>query len=221
MSASTSGLFGSPLDERDLILYVSFVAHSIIGHLAQADAIFHQHEQEIEKVAKHFRSKIPPKQRTLYRGLMLEPEHLEGATTPEARAKRHLQYPDAGKFVSFSTDKDVACFFADPKTQMSMVISARRPRAQGYLLTLTKPDTSRVLWTYEWAKMPVGDKRLDFVSVILRSNLASRAPVIHRNLGEQCEVITRLLRPTDQMKLVPLGEAACPPTRDLDRRFGD
>jgi hypothetical protein len=152
---------------------------------------------------------------------MLEPEHLGGATTPEGRAKHHLKYPHAGKFISFSTDKDVACFFADPKTQMSMVISAHRPRAEGYLLTLKNPDMSRVLWTYEWAKMPIGEARIDFVSVILRSSLADRAPVIHRNLGEQCEVIMKLLRPTDEMKLVPLEETECPPARELDRRFGD
>ena len=214
-------LFGSPLNENDLILYVSFVAHAIIGHLKQADQIFHQHEREIERVAKHFREQVPPKHRTLYRGLMLEPEHLGDATTPEARAKHHLKYPHAGKFISFSTDKDVACFFADPKTQMSMVISAHRPRAEGYLLTLKNLDPSRVLWTYEWAKLPIGEARIDLVSIILRSSLASRAAVIHRNLGEQCEIITRLLRPSDQMKLVPLSETACPTARELDRRFGD
>lgn len=217
-----SCVFGSPLTERDLSIYVTFVAGLVIGRLSQSDAIMNQEGQVVEKVARYLRSRAMPSRKTLYRGWLLDPRSMGNVTTPEGRATRvlHGGSPNQGTFLSFSERRDVACFFADPDSEMSSVIMARKPELRGYLMTYKNPDPSLVLWTHEWRMMPVGDRKISLVGVVAQSSTRDAA-VVDRNLREQYEVVTKLLPRSAKATMVPLDETDCPPSRELDRLFGD
>jgi hypothetical protein len=221
----TDGLWGSPITSRDLAVYVSFVAPLVIGRLAQADAVMIQERQTIEKVARYFRSRVPPTKAKLYRGWLVKPMFLLGSSTPRERAVRllHSQHKDLprGEFLSFSTKKGVACFFGDPHTEMSRVITSRVPGLRGYLMEYQDPDSGVVLWTYQWRKMPIGDQKVDFVELLRHTDYAFDAPVVDRNLREQFEVVTKTLPKSAKVTLEPIEGADCPPTWELDLEYGD
>lgn len=200
------------LSEEDVYLYVAFVQHFVLGRMNVSDSIYQQKGAVVERVAAALRQTQPLKRTPLYRGWLVEPEKVFGG---------HILV-EHDIPISFSRDRGVACFFADPKSMISDFLAARRPRARGYVMTLTGWSPSEVLWSYEWAgsiPWPEGFKSA-LTSFGVRGIDSAAIRNIESNLRSQKELILKPLAAGAKTKLEPLGAADCPPTSELDRRYG-
>jgi hypothetical protein len=203
--------------DQDIAYYVAFVQHFVLGKMNVADSIYQQKGQAIDGVAAYLRRAAPPKKGPLYRGWMIEPEKV-------VAGKIAVDHPIP---ISFSRDRGVACFFADPRTTISAFISQLRPRARGYVMRLTGWNASQVLWTYEWndqvpapgwGGMPLGSiTALALPGKLSLSEHDTR--VVDRNVREQKEVILKPLPKSAKTQLEPLAKADCPPTGVLNARY--
>jgi len=207
-----TGLYGSPLTERDVQIYVTFVLTLIVGRLHEADNAMRRHGAVIEKVARYFRSQVPPSRRTLYRGWLVEPRRVRG----------HVIFAEPGedyRFMSFTHDKNTACFFADPESIMSTMVVKQRPSVRGFVTTYENPDPNLVIWTHEWAAMPIGDRKVSIVSLVERSPSAEYARLLAANIQSQLEVVLKPIPSTVKTTLAPILDVDCPPTHELNKRY--
>jgi len=199
--------------EEDVFYYVAFVQHFVLGRMNVSDSIYQQKEAAVERVAAHLRAARPLKRTPLYRGWLVEPEKVSGG--------RILVEHDIP--ISFSHDRGVACFFADPRSMISDFLAARRPRARGYVMTLTDWSPSQVLWAYEWdGHIPTGYPgfTMELVAGSIQGIDAGAKRAIESNLRSQKELILKPLSASAKTKLEPLDDADCPPTGELNRRYG-
>jgi hypothetical protein len=74
---------------------------------------------------------------TLYRGILLEPN--------EVKSDKVERDPRL-TFVSFSEDREVACWFADTRSIMSGYVKETRPHVDGYLIEYA-PSQNQVLFS--------------------------------------------------------------------------
>jgi hypothetical protein len=199
--------------EDDVYYYVAFVQYFILGRMNVADSLYQQKNVHIERVAGYLQQRHPPKQKPLYRGWIVEPEKVVGN-----KIRVDHQIP-----MSFTHDRGVACFFADPKTMISDFLMTMRPRARGYVMKLTGWNASQVLWTYEWqGKIPSGFRAIttSLTTMSVQGIKYSDHQTIESNLKTQKEVILKPLPENAKTTLTPLAQADCPSTSDLDRRYG-
>jgi hypothetical protein len=185
--------------------YINWVLYAVVGDMGAADNLMNQSGAGIRSVAKHLQKTRKPRLKTVYRGLLLDPE--------EAKSRVIDQDPRL-TFVSFSEDRDVACWFADPTSVMSSYVKQIRPRVEGWLMDL-KPRLSDVLFHHSWnpIKLPTGQN-------VLLENAATMHPHITDdqfdwNLNTQNEVILKPLRDGQSINAYELSD--CPD--GLDDRF--
>jgi hypothetical protein len=181
---------------------MSWLVLAIMGRLQEADAILEQYRQVVYGVAAKLRKQKTQPLRALYRGLLLEPGG-GGFVEPDLRMQS----------VSFSEDRDVACYFADPGVIMSGAVRAERPDVEGYILEYM-PKRDDILWHYKWN--PVG-----FLDV---RDLARMHPLTAHDPEQfdyvfvtQKEVILRQFAPGVRLPVTPIAQ--CPEASELDRRF--
>lgn len=120
----------------DADCYVNFVIHAILGKLAEADAIMHVARTPICAVADRIAAGCPIVPTVLHRGLLLDPE------TPFAADPRCT-------FLSWSEDRDVALWFACPRSAVSEPLMRVNTRLRGHVVELSVPR-SRVLFHHAW-----------------------------------------------------------------------
>jgi hypothetical protein len=198
---------------EDVHFYLAFVQLFVLGRMNVSDSIYQQKGASIERVATYLRQRHPPRRKPLYRGWIVEPEKVVGG-----KIRVDHQIP-----ISFTHDRDVACFFADPKTMISDFLMTMRPRARGYVMTLADWNASQVLWTYEWAeKVPArgGFTYPSITSLQIPGVDSAGRRAIESNLETQQEVILKPLPGNAKTTLTPLEQSDCPSTSDLDRRYG-
>jgi hypothetical protein len=204
--------------DQDLAYFIVFVQHFVLGKMNVADAIYQQKGRSVDRVASYLSRVAPPKRTPLYRGWMIEPEKVVAGKI----AVEH-KIP-----ISFSRDRNIACFFADPRTTISAFISQMRPRARGYVMKLTGWTASQVIWTYEWNdKIPApgwgsGMATLSSITSITipQADLSLHdVRVIDSNIRSQKELILKPLPRTAKTTLTPLSKADCPPTAALNARY--
>jgi len=192
---------------KDYSLYINWIVYAIVGRPQDGDALMREYGPSIRRVAKHYQKKMRPKLTTLYRGLLLSPEESEGRTIEQ---DPNLTY------VSFSENRDVACWFADPESTMSGYVKQMRPDVEGWVMEY-KPKLSDILFHYSWDPIPVpGGRRFHLI------NAATQHPDILEdqfewNLWTQKEVITKPLGAGTPIEAHELSN--CPPTRELDDEF--
>lgn len=187
----------------DVKVYVFWLVAVIMGRLNEADQVMAQHRRTIYRAAEHLRKACPPPVRKLYRGLLLEPELVKnGFVQP---------HPYAVESVSFTEDRNVACYFADPQTIMSGFVKQIRPRVLGYIAELT-PRPSSILWHYAWN--PIA-RRIDVHEVARQHPLIEDSAQFDHIFRTQREVILKPL--TKPLRVQPLDD--CPDATDLDNRF--
>ena len=121
----------------NLDFYLNFALHAILGRLGEADALMSMAGDEIRSVADHLSTRYPIAGKPLYRGMLLDPD-----TTYVSDPKL--------TFLSWSEDRDVALWFACPRSVVSEPLAATNPNLRGYLVELPAP-TARVLFHHEWA----------------------------------------------------------------------
>ena len=121
----------------DLDLYINFALHAILGRLSEADALMSMAGDDIRAVADRLAAQHPIAPKPLYRGLLLDPD------------KTFTADPKL-TFLSWSEDRDVALWFACPRSAVSEPLVATNLRLGGHLVDLPAPQ-SRVLFHHEWA----------------------------------------------------------------------
>jgi hypothetical protein len=123
----------TPLD-----VYLSWSLCAVLGRLGEADYLIQAFPSAIRHVASFLKERHPFEPKPLYRGVLLDPS--------KSRNDDGSGYP----FVSWSEDRDVARWFAEPRSYISEPFRAIYPEARGYLLTMPNPLASRVLFHHSW-----------------------------------------------------------------------
>lgn len=119
-----------------LDLYLNFALNAVLGRMAEADALMREFGPAIRDVAGAFNARQPSMPASLHRGVLLDPE-LPLKTDPRYT------------FVSWSTDRDVARWFAQPQSIISTPLAESNPRLRGFVVTLDARP--RVLFHHAWA----------------------------------------------------------------------
>ena len=183
----------------DVDLYLNFALHAILGRLSEADALMSMAGDEIRAVADRLAAQHPIAPKPLYRGMLLDPDKIFAAD-PKLT------------FQSWSEDRDVALWFACPRSVVSEPLAATNPRLRGYLVDLSAPQ-SRVLFHHGWANALGGLAALALAHPLMG---AEGRRQIEWSLRTQREVITAPvdgLRPNRAADLDAAGLAA------LERRL--
>jgi hypothetical protein len=189
--------------------YINWAIYAVYGKMGEADGLMRPYGSSIRSVAKHLVQQLGAPVGRLYRGVLLEPEEL---------AAGQLAQDPRLTFVSFSEDRDVACWFADRQSIVSGFVAQMRPGVVGYVVEYDARP-SEVLFHWRWAdriKLPDG-------RVIRLAAVAAAHPDIEDprqvvwNLASQHEVILRPLRNGVPVTAYELTD--CPPTAELDARF--
>lgn len=118
-------------------LYINFVLHAIYGRLGEADQLMRVAGTNIQRVAGVLRQKHPIEPKPIYRGMLLDPD-------------QHFELDGRLTFLSWSEDRDVACWFADPRSTISAPLAESNPKLRGHLVTLAA--STRVLFHHSWAQ---------------------------------------------------------------------
>lgn len=178
--------------------YANFVLHAVYGRLGEADYLMRLAGDQIREVADQLEANHPITKRPLYRGVLLDPTLGLGT-----------HYP----FVSWSEDREVARWFADPRSYISEPFLAYHPEARGYMLSIEAPR-SRVLFHHAWADAffaPLG-----FLAYLHPLMGAEGQRQIEWSLKTQREVITE---PIEGLEAAPLDVVSDAAIAMLDRKL--
>lgn len=196
------------MDARGYNGYVNWALYAVLGRMAEADGIMEQYGPDIYDVVRYFQKKRPPTIRCLFRGVLVEPEVIVASTLPpEPRVT----------FVSFSEDRNVACWFADVESFVSGYVKQQRPRVEGFVIEHT-PKLEDILFHYSWGlAFPLPDGRRAPLSVFAQMHSDIDVRQFDWNLRTQKEVI---LKPFARaLPVTPHADWSCPPSEELDNRF--
>jgi len=190
--------------------WVNFVLYAVTGHLAQADALVAQHGGDVLRVSRWMMGQRPVAIGVLYRGVLIEPGKLD---------RGWLEHEEERRFLSYSEDKSVACWFADPASIISETVVEKYPASQGYLIKGRVP-TSKVLWHHDWMQVEVPG-----AGVLPLAMAAALHPDIDEgqfiwNAATQREVITQPPgRKGAKLRVFSIESEGCPDSDELDARF--
>ena len=180
-----------PRSVTDVDLYLNFALHAILGRLGEADALMSIASDEIRAVADRLAALHPITTQPLYRGMLLDPDKTFAAD-PKLT------------FLSWSEDRDVALWFACPRSVVSEPLAATNPKLRGYLVDLTAPQ-SRVLFHHGWTRARGG---LGALPALART---------HPLMGEEgARQIEWSLRTQHEVITAPVDGLAPKSTADLD-----
>lgn len=201
---------GNPIND-----YVTFVLYAVTGKLWEADELMKQRREQILEVARHMdwlHSDMERKR--LYRGVLLCQTDAFGS---KPAIKSGKLYPlDGVTFESWTEDKDVASWFADPKSVISEYVGIVR----GYGFTLEREhNRHEILWHHSWRKVWFGDDEttLDLHRCArLHPHIAPVARQFDWNVKTQSEVI--MLPSTEGIEVTSCLNSH-PETEELNRKF--
>lgn len=182
----------------DLDLYINFAMHAILGRLGEADQIMHIAGDSVRRVAARLIG-LPIEHAPLHRGMLLDPE------------KTFVADPKL-TFLSWSEDRDVALWFACPRSVVSEPLMQQNPKLCGYVVSIPAPR-SRVLFHYTWARV-FGDLAQLALAHPLMGEEGRRQ--IEWSLRTQREVITEPVTDLQPERVADLDAAAL---EALERRL--
>lgn len=157
----------------DLDLYINFTIHAIFGKLREADAIMRFGGEAVRQVATDLAAELPVAPMPIYRGVLLNPGETFAADPVPT-------------FLSWSEDRDVALWFACPRSVVSEPIMQMKPQLRGYVIELPHVQ-SRVLFHYSWAGMLGGLARFALLHPLMGEEGGRQ---IRWSLQTQREIIT-------------------------------
>ena len=192
---------------HDVNAYLTWLIAAIMGRLQEADGIASQHGASIYRVAAALQKSNRQPLRRLYRGILLEPHEIKvgGVVDPQMGVQS----------VSFTEDRDVACYFGLPDTIMSGFVKQQRPLVEGYLAE-HMPQRSEILWHYRWNPITVKNRSIDVRTAARSHPLVADPFQFDFVFDTQKEVIVKpLIAP---LSVTPIADT-CPDPRELDRRF--
>lgn len=191
----------------DYNYYINFVLYAVLGRMAESDALMRLYGDGVRRVAARLRTQRAVPKRPLYRGVLLGlGDVIDGQLKPDPRLR----------FISWTEDLDVACWFADPDSVMSAFMRSFRPNTQGFIVSADQPPAP-VLFYYEWARgFDLAGRRVDLAKLALpHPDMGEEGySQIRWALDTQREVITEN---TDKVfDVAPVDDYECPSTRALD-----
>jgi hypothetical protein len=200
---------GQRFSPEEYNLYVNWVLYAVLGRLQEADALMTRFAKPIRSMAKKLRKRNGVPRRAVYRGMLLSPHEVP----PDRQVPADPDYT----FVSFSEDKDVACWFAARDSTISGFVKMLRPDVQGWVAEAW-PDKKRVLFHWSWApEFPAPGGRTVPLWRFAERNPDMIPAQVAWAMQTQREVI--LAQDRKPLKVTPYAEAGCPPTPELDRRL--
>lgn len=161
--------------------YLNWVLLALMGRTVESDAIYKEYEKNIDKFASHIMTLYPPKFKTIYRGILLEPKEIHNE---KVKPLNHI------KSISFTEDLDIALDFANPGSWMSKFVLSMRPESKGYIIE-QEPDATTILFHHGWYdKLPLdyGFSRLGMSSQEEVPLAIKQKEVIVKNTGAIYEV---------------------------------
>jgi len=183
----------------DIDLYINFAIHAILGKLGEADTIMRLGGDAVRKIAAELAAELPVAVVPIYRGMLLDPE-LPFDADP------------ALTFMSWSEDRDVALWFACPRSVVSEPIMQMKPQLRGYVVELPQVQ-SRVLFHHSWARVLGGLARFALLHPLMGEE-GSRQ--IRWSLQTQREIITEPVTDLAPERVPDLDAAAL---ETLERRL--
>lgn len=121
---------------QNINIYINFVLYAVLGDLARADDLLERHGAQVRSVAGFMAFRRPVQHAPVFRGMLVEPEQ---PVRPDSRYG----------FLSWSEDRDVACWFAERDSVISGHVLEHRPQVRGVVLSL--PTARNVLFHHSWA----------------------------------------------------------------------
>ncbi len=183
----------------DVDLYVNFALHAILGRLGEADTLMRLAGNPIRGVADRIAKKHPIEPAPLHRGMLLDPA-LMFAADPTLT------------FLSWSEDRDVALWFACPRSVVSEPLAKLNPKLRGHIVEITAPR-SRVLFHHAWADALGGLAQLALAHPLMGEEGRRQ---IEWSLRTQSEVITEPVADLRPERSADLDSAAL---EALERRL--
>lgn len=192
----------------DYNAYINWVLYAIAGGLNVADNMMGRYGASIRRVARYLQQTEPPELRKLYRGVLLEPGHFQsGELAPD---------PDR-TFASFSEKRNVACWFADRTSYISMPLFMMSGGAAKGGIVSCVPTLGSILWHYDWEDIDIGRNRVVPLGMAGHSHPDLPGDQIEWAMETQFEVI--LKPPKRPLPLDPITDDNCPSTEELDELF--
>ena len=181
-------------------LYINFALHAVLGRMAEADQLMRIAGDDVRTVANALAERHPIEPRPIYRGVMLDPS-------------KPYQMNDRLTFMSWSEDRDVAAWFASPKSFISAPLAQHDPALRSYMMKLSAP--SFVLFHHSWVAA--------FGGLASFAALAQVHPLMRRegerqiawSLAVQHEVITEPIDVTP----IPVDDLTSDALKALDTRL--
>jgi hypothetical protein len=206
------------MNSQDFNLYLNFLLYAILGRMGEADGIIEQSNGGIKRSAKYISNLAKIKTGKIYRGILLEPNQM-----PEDQLVKAIP---SNNFVSFSEDKDVACWFGYKTSTISGYVSQIRPNVEGWIAEYT-PKNSEILFHYKWipalnrlVEMVTGAPSFLHLSSVMVQNVpdmdALQASQIEWNLKTQKEV---MIEPHKEIEFVEIEKSNCSPLSGLENKF--
>lgn len=189
--------------------YINFILYAVSGKMSGADQLMQLYGDAIRRVAAKLHRLKPVDIKEVYRGLLVEPEGLGPGNA--------ISKDPNNTFASFSEDKRVACWFADPNSAMSQFVRMTRPRVEGWVVNTT-PKKNDILFHWTWGlHFPFGSREVGFDHFLRMHPEFQRLSSIEVTMQSQKEVI--LLPSNEVFKAVAFKDVGCPTTAELDSLF--
>lgn len=190
--------------------YTNWVLYAVLGKMREADSLMGAYGKHVRGMAKKLVKHLGVPARPVYRGLLIEQQSVP--------ADRLVGALEGNTFVSFSEDKEVACWFAMRDSFVSEFVAQMRPGVVGWIAE-TWPDKKDVLYHWSWAERfpsPNGVGAIPLWS-FARMHPDMIPSQVEWNMRTQKEVI---LKPSKKpLKVAPVEGAGCPPVDKLNRRL--
>ena len=182
----------------DYDLYPNFLLHAILGRLSEADHLMRIGGEYVRDVADRIAVQYPiAVQKPLYRGMLLDPDKTF-STDPKLT------------FLSWSEDRDVALWFACPRSVVSEPLAATNAKLRGYLVESPVPK-ARVLFHHSW---PIPGLHATAIAHPFMGEEGRRQ--IEWSLRTQSEVITE---PVHGLRPNPTADLDAEALIALERKF--
>ena len=185
--------------DQDVNLYINFALHAVYGRLGEADTIMRFAGDAVRRIADDLAAEFPITPASIYRGIMLDPDE-PFVADPKLT------------FLSWSEDRDVALWFACPRSVVSEPLAQKNPKLRSYVASEAAPR-SRVLFHHSWASTLGGLACFALIHPLMREEGKRQ---IAWSLRTQREVITEPVTDLHPERVDDLDPAAL---EALERRL--
>lgn len=130
---------------EDLNYWINWAILAVYGKMAEADHIMRNHGTKIEAGAAEMMLNVPVdiNGMELYRGMVINDKFIRAGVLP------HIE---TNTFMSFTEELLVACYFANPESDISKYVAMQDPTAKGYIATHHPRREGEILFHYWWAQ---------------------------------------------------------------------